>query len=150
MERRDFLKTTLGTVSLAAVGQRTSARSAGLADSHLRELLGYLESLRRSDGGYAWADQAQSHLTPSYAAVGCYCLFQREPPQKDALVEFLRTHHPSATPMADSVRDPAGRAIRRQPTARWIPSWPSTPWIDLRRPAPLLHEQWQDPSCRPS
>jgi hypothetical protein len=54
----------------------------------------YLETLRRPDGGYAWADQAQSHLTPSFGAVGCYHLLQREPSAKDALVAFLRTHHP--------------------------------------------------------
>ena len=61
-----------------------------------REVCNYLESLRRADGGYAWGDQAQSHLTPTFAAVGCYHLLGRDPPDKASLVEFLRTHHPFA------------------------------------------------------
>jgi hypothetical protein len=96
MKRRDFLKTALGTMSLATLALRTSMARMAPADAQVREVLGYLESLRRSDGGYAWPDQDQSHLTPSFAAVACYHLFQREPPQKDVLVEFLRTHHPFA------------------------------------------------------
>ncbi len=67
-----------------------------MSDSYLRELLGHLEGLRRSDGGYAWPDQDQSHLTPSFAALGCYHILNQEPPNKTALVEFLRTHHPFA------------------------------------------------------
>jgi len=100
LRRRDFLKTALGTVSLAAVGRPLSAGSppeggrATPAGTWARGVCDYLENLRRPDGGYAWADQAQSHLTPSFAAVGCYHLLGHEPPDKAALVEFLRTHHP--------------------------------------------------------
>ncbi len=94
MPRRDFLKTALGAMSLAV----TTARDITWADSRppawTQKVCGYLESLRWRDGGYAWADQAQSHLTPSFAAVGCYHLLGREPPDKAALVEFIRTHHP--------------------------------------------------------
>jgi len=94
MRRRDFLKAAVGTAALAVVAQPPSAGGATWADPWIQEVLKYLESLRRPDGGYAWADQAQSHLTPSFAAVGCYHLVQREPPDKAALAEFLRTHHP--------------------------------------------------------
>ncbi len=54
----------------------------------------YLETLRRADGGYAWGDQEDSHLTPTLGAIASYRLLQRTPPQRDALVEFVRTHHP--------------------------------------------------------
>lgn len=96
MGRRDFLKTAVGAVSLAAMAQPLSLGRAALADARAQELLGYLARLRRPDGGYAWPDQGQSHLTPSFAAAGCYHLLQSDPPEKAALVEFLRTHHPFA------------------------------------------------------
>jgi hypothetical protein len=94
MERRDFLKTAVGALCLA-VG-RADGASAEQADfdSWAKSVCDYLETLWRADGGYAWADQAQSHLTPSFAAVGCYQLLRREPPRKAALIEFIRTHHP--------------------------------------------------------
>ncbi len=115
MRRRDFLKTALGTASLAAVAQSATARSksrtrsparggsptpggggAASADAWAQEVFKYLESLRRADGGYAWGDQAQSHLTPTFGAVGCYHLLGQEPPDEASLVAFLRTHHPFA------------------------------------------------------
>ena len=96
MPRRDFLKTALGAVSLAATGVGDITRADSRPRAWMQEVCDYLESLRRADGGYAWADQPQSHLTPSFAAVGCYHLLGREPPDKTALVEFLRTHHPFA------------------------------------------------------
>ena len=57
-------------------------------------VLGYLESLARPDGGYGWDDQPDSHLTPTFAVIGCYKLFNQDPPNKKALAEFVRTHHP--------------------------------------------------------
>jgi hypothetical protein len=58
--------------------------------------LKYLEGLRRPDGGYAWEDQPDSHLTPTFAAIGCYHALRQDPPQRKALAEFVRTHHPFA------------------------------------------------------
>jgi hypothetical protein len=55
----------------------------------------YLESLARPDGGYAWDDLAVSHLTPTFAVIGCYHLLGRRPPLPERLAEFVRTHHPS-------------------------------------------------------
>jgi hypothetical protein len=94
MKRRDFLKTAVGTLALAVARADGAAGGEQSAESWAKGICNYLESLRRADGGYAWADQAQSHLTPTFAAVGCYHLLGREPPDKAALVEFLRTHHP--------------------------------------------------------
>jgi hypothetical protein len=55
----------------------------------------YLESLARPDGGYAWDDLAVSHLTPTFAVIGCYYRLGRRPPHPERLAEFVRTHHPA-------------------------------------------------------
>src|SRR4051812_34005470 len=54
----------------------------------------YLKSLARPDGGYAWDDQERSHLTPTFAVIGCYRLLGQDPPDARRLAEFVRTHHP--------------------------------------------------------
>ena len=54
----------------------------------------YLESLARPDGGYGWEDQEQSHLTPTYAVIGCYNLLGRKPSNTEKLAQFIKTHHP--------------------------------------------------------
>jgi len=59
-------------------------------------LLRYLESLARSDGGYAWEGQEHSHLTPTFYVIGCYRILGQTPPKKSQLAEFIRTHHPGA------------------------------------------------------
>lgn len=94
MKRRDFLRVAATTMSLATVGTDAVVKAESRSHSRMRGVPGYLESLRRSDGGYAWEDQARSHLTPSFAAVACYHLLRQDPPDKGALAEFLRTHHP--------------------------------------------------------
>jgi len=81
-------------MSLAGLSTETEALAESRTDSWARRVCDYLEGLRRPDGGYAWPDQPRSHLTPSFAAVGCYHLLQHDPPDKGALVKFLRTHHP--------------------------------------------------------
>jgi hypothetical protein len=88
--RRAVLR-MLAAAELAAALPR-GARGAGeRADA----TLAYLASLARDDGGYAWEDQEQSHLTPTFAVVGCYRLRNREPPGKARLAEFIRTRHPA-------------------------------------------------------
>src|SRR5436309_1197660 len=57
-------------------------------------VLAYLQGLSRPDGGCAWDDQPESHLTPTFAAVGCYRVLGVDPPDKARLAEFVRTHHP--------------------------------------------------------
>ena len=59
------------------------------------EITAYLESLARDDGGYGWEDQQHSHLTPSYAVIGCYHALKAEVPRKDRLAAFVREHHPA-------------------------------------------------------
>jgi hypothetical protein len=85
----------LRTVALAGMATTLPMRPAQAADlGSSNALLRYLESLARSDGGYAWEDQAHSHLTPTFAVVGCYCLLKRTLPDREKLVEFIRSHHP--------------------------------------------------------
>lgn len=94
VKRRDFLKAAAAALSVATLGKETMAAGRGRPISWLSNVLGYIESLRRTDGGYAWPDQSRSHLTPSFAAIGCYHLLARTPPNKKSLAEFVRTHHP--------------------------------------------------------
>jgi len=54
----------------------------------------WLEELRRDDGGYAWPDQAESHLTPTYAAVGAYHLLGIPPPNAAKAAAYVRGNHP--------------------------------------------------------
>ena len=94
IERRSFLKAAatalpLGYMRMSAVAQRSIPPTP-----LIEEVLLYIEGLRRSDGGYAWPDQRASHLTPSFAAIGCYHLLGQAPPDKDTLADFVRTHHP--------------------------------------------------------
>ncbi len=65
-------------------------------------ILRYLESLARPDGGYGWEDQPDSHLTPTFAVIGCYHLLGRAVPDSDARIEFVRTHHPFRGPFAET------------------------------------------------
>ena len=111
MERRAFLKTAIGTVSLAAFGADATAQAANTSGSRVPEVCDYLESLRRPDGGYAWADQPQSHLTPSFAAVGCYHLLGLEPPKKESLdripADSSSVPHQEARTRPEGLRVPA-------------------------------------------
>lgn len=68
---------------------------AGIIPKWREGVLNYLETLTRPDGGYAWADQPNGHLTPTFAAVGCYQALGQTTPRKKVLAEFVRTHHPS-------------------------------------------------------
>jgi hypothetical protein len=56
--------------------------------------LAYIETLARSDGGYGWATDPFSHLTPTFAAIACYRTLGRTPPRKAELARFVREHYP--------------------------------------------------------
>lgn len=60
-----------------------------------KSLATYLESLARPGGGYGWDDQQRAHLTPTFAVIGCYHALKTQPPNSDAVAEFVRTHHPT-------------------------------------------------------
>src|SRR5688572_22520336 len=90
LTRRDLIKT------LAAAGTISAMPSLARAASGDRQaaVVDYLETLAKSDGGYGWGDQEISHLTPTFHVIGAYRTLKRTPPRKDALSEFVRTHHP--------------------------------------------------------
>jgi prenyltransferase beta subunit len=57
--------------------------------------LNYLQtSLAKKDGGFGWEDQYDSHLTPTYAAIGIMYDLDKLPENKDKLIAFVKTHHP--------------------------------------------------------
>ncbi len=90
-----MLKTVAAAGLLSASPATLFTKAAAASASGVPQILAYLESLARPDGGYAWADQADSHLTPTFAVIGCYRLLKQTPPNKQRLAEFVRTHHPS-------------------------------------------------------
>jgi hypothetical protein len=63
----------------------------------------YLESLSKPDGGYGWPDQPFGHISASWAVIGSYEIIGREPPKRERLIEFVRTHHPFKVPTQRSV-----------------------------------------------
>ncbi|HEY1378723.1 MAG TPA: prenyltransferase/squalene oxidase repeat-containing protein [Gemmataceae bacterium] len=90
-DRRTALK------AAAAAGLSATLSPRGVADGRPAwhtAVLNYLASLARPDGGYAWDDRADSHLTPTFAVIGCHRALGVEPPHKDRLADFVRTHHP--------------------------------------------------------
>jgi hypothetical protein len=92
LSRRALLKAAAATCLSSVLPG--FANGQGAADWK-KSVTAYLETLARSDGGYGWADQEHSHVTPTFAAIGCYQLLKFLPPRRDALVEFVSTHHPS-------------------------------------------------------
>jgi hypothetical protein len=58
-------------------------------------LFEFLAGCARADGGYAWPDEPDSHLSNTFAVIGCHVLFKREPPNKTALAEYVRENHPA-------------------------------------------------------
>jgi hypothetical protein len=85
----------LRTAAAAGLGVIFPAAALGRDDAGQSAVLAYLSRLARSDGGYSWwEDQPQSHLTPTFAAVGCYRLLKHDPPDKDKLTRFIRDNHP--------------------------------------------------------
>lgn len=94
MHRRGFIKNVGGVCAVLARPLAGRAESGELVWQ--RQLVAWLETLARDDGGYGWADQPRSHLTPTYAVIGCYHLLGQNPPRKSGLADFVRNHHPFA------------------------------------------------------
>lgn len=85
---------TVAVASAAAASLRPTVFAQPAND--WRATLRYLESLARPDGGYGWEDQEHSHLTPTFAVIGCYQLLKQSVPNKSKVAEFVRMHHPGA------------------------------------------------------
>jgi hypothetical protein len=94
LTRRAMLQELALAGAGALLSTRVLAQVTGQSDwrTALRQ---YLERHARLDGGYAWEGQDRSHLTPTFAVIGCYRALGETPPRTASLVEFARTHHPS-------------------------------------------------------
>lgn len=95
LNRRRCLQTLagLGLTAFSAAGSPAADdQEAAGRDVVLR----YLERLARPDGGYGWPAWDRSHLTPTYAAIGCYKLLGTPVPRSKELAAYVRTHHPQA------------------------------------------------------
>src|SRR5699024_3484526 len=83
--------------SLMALFCIFSINKNAYAQSNWKEnILHYINSLTKEDGGYGWIDQYDSHLTPTFAVVGILHDINRLPNelQRKKLIHFIRTHHP--------------------------------------------------------
>ncbi len=87
LTRRSLLKS-------AAVAGAAGAFSRLRAAEPAAAVIHYLAAHARPDGGYAFSDQQRSHLTPTYAVIGAYRLLGEMPPNRAALTDYVRTHHP--------------------------------------------------------
>lgn len=90
LTRRTLLKSLAAAGLVSALPRPLSAQAASGAAPVLR----YLATHARADHGYAFDDQERSHLTPTFAVVGSYHLLNETPPNKAALIDYIRTHHP--------------------------------------------------------
>ena len=98
MNPRVSRRTLVKTLTLASLGGAIpAARLLGaLPPAQERPAVAdYLDTLARPDGGYAWPDQQQSHLTPTFAVIASFRVLGLEPPRRDLLVRFVREHHPA-------------------------------------------------------
>jgi prenyltransferase beta subunit len=74
-------------------------------------LLKYINSkLLKTDGGYGWEDQPDSHSTVCFAVTGTLFDLDTLPPDKAKLAEFIRTHHPQRGPNKEA--GPSGSDLR--------------------------------------
>lgn len=91
VDRRTVLKgmVAAGLMSAGARGVWGQA-----SQSWMEGVAKYLEGHAREDGGYGWEDQGQSHVTPTFAVIGCYQVMKREAPNREAVAEFVRKNHP--------------------------------------------------------
>lgn len=87
--RRTLLKSVAAAGLVSALPRALAAAGDGRA-----KVLAYLAAHARADHGYAFEDQERSHLAPTYAVIGSYRLLKETPPNKAALVDYVRTHHP--------------------------------------------------------
>lgn len=72
-------------------------KKSASAQSYWKEnVLHYINSLAKDDGGYGWIDQYDSHLTPTFAVIGILHDLNKLPDeqQRKELINFVRTHHP--------------------------------------------------------
>jgi len=85
------------------------ATSAG-NETRKQEVVNYIQSLAKSDGGYGWEDQYDGHLTPTFAAIGVLYHLDALPDDRSRLAEYVKTHHPQRGPNKEA--GPSGAEMR--------------------------------------
>lgn len=96
-DSRRILPALTGIILIALSWSALPAGAADRAGPAWPEAVArYLETLARPDGGYAWPDQSDAELTPTFAALGCYRALGVEVPaeQRGRLAAFVRGAHP--------------------------------------------------------
>lgn len=83
--RRSLLKTIAAADLCAALQSIGFGQTSAPVAVGGREVAAYLATLARPGGGIAWDEQTEPHLTPTFAAIGCYHLLWIEPPDRDGL-----------------------------------------------------------------
>src|ERR1043166_8713268 len=94
ISRRAMLKSL--AVATTGLSLPQLSFSAPIARPLRERVKRYLEACSRSDGGYAWSSETESHLNPTFGVIGCYHVLHEIPPNKASVAEFVRRHHPSA------------------------------------------------------
>jgi hypothetical protein len=94
LSRREWLASTAG--GLAGFALASDLRAADFPADFKTSVAGYLRSLARPDGGFAWDDQPTSHLSPTYAAIGCFEILGIAPPDPKKHADYVRNNHPAA------------------------------------------------------
>ncbi len=94
LPRRKILKAAVATGAASILSRGAVGQEAAAAPAWKKRVIEYLQRHARADGGYGWDGQGRSHLTPTFAVIGCYKLLGEEPPNKKALAQYVRAHHP--------------------------------------------------------
>jgi hypothetical protein len=94
LPRRKVLKAAAAAGAASILSRGSFSQETPAAPAWKNRVVEYLQRHARADGGYGWEGQERSHLTPTFAVIGCYKLLGEEPPNKKALAQFVRTHHP--------------------------------------------------------
>lgn len=122
LTRRTILKAAAAAGILGPWAGRTAATAAAGAAGRDR-ILAYLKSLARPDGGYGWSDQPDSHLVPTFAALGSYHALGCEPPNKDAAAAYVRANHPLRGKQAETKNHAANLrtfVFQQVQSLRWL------------------------------
>lgn len=107
----DYLSNSVWTWVLFCILNLTISDNAAAQVKWKSEVLSYINNkLAKSDGGYGWEDQPDSHLTPTFAVTGILNDLGQLPKDKIALSEFIRTHHPQRG--ANKEAGPSGTEMR--------------------------------------
>ncbi len=96
MGRRAVLRGLAGAgMGVAVAGWGTAAAAGEAAPGAVAAVLAWLKTLARADGGYAFTeDQEHSHLSATFAVVGCFQALDQPVPDREQVAAFLRSHHP--------------------------------------------------------